>query len=254
MKKKLLFATAMVAVLAFSSCKKDDPTPGGGTNPPKEKRLKKITKTEAGVTTVFNLSYNAAGKLLSYKTADNSEFVNFTYDAAGNLTGIEQKEQEFKNLYLYTYANNLPVSAAFKSWDIKGATPVLIEDDQLTYTVENNKVSKIKLTMSGGGEANFNLSYANGELSKVTSVGAFAYSVDLTYGTKKSMYPKVSNWVLDQAGFQVQFASGHDILKVAFDFPGTALDYTIDNTNTYDANGYVLTSTDGFTQQVFEYE
>ena len=255
MKQKLLFASAIVAILAFSSCKKDDPAPGpGGTNPGTEKRLKKITKTEAGTVTVFNLSYNAAGKLQSYRTADNSEFVLFTYDAAGNLTGIEEKEQDFKNLYTYTYVNNVPVSAVFKSWDITGGAPSLIEDDVLAYTVANNRVSKIKLTMQGGGEINFNLSYTNGELSKVASEGAFVYIADFTYGTKKPMYPKVSGWVLDQAGFSAQFAAGHEILKTVFDFPGTALDKTISVGYTYDAAGYVLTSNDGITQQVFEYE
>jgi len=256
MKQKLLFASAIVAILAFSSCKKDDPAPGaGGTNPGTEKRLKKITKTEAAVVTVYNLSYNAAGKLLSYKSTDNKEFVLFSYDANGNLAAIEEQEADFKNIYTYTYQNNAPVSAIFKSWNITGGLPgTLIEDDQLAYTVANNRVSKIKLTMQGGLETIFNLAYTNGELSKVASEGPFVYVVDFTYGNKRSVYPKVTNWVLDQAGFSAQFAAGHEMLKTAFDFPGTVNDYTIDNTYTYDAGGYVLTSNDGFTQQVFEYE
>ncbi|HMK03050.1 MAG TPA: hypothetical protein VK489_02620, partial [Ferruginibacter sp.] len=179
----------------------------------------------------------------------------FSYDANGNLTGIEEQENDFKNIYSYTYANNVPVSATLKTWDITGGLPgTLIEDDQLVYSVANNRVSKIKLTMQGGMEINFNLSYANGELIKVASEGAFVYIVDFTYGTKKPMYPKVSNWVLDQAGFSAQFAAGHEILKAVFDFPGTALDYEISTTYTYDAAGYVLTSNDGDAQQVFEYQ
>ncbi len=90
MKQKLLIASAIFAIFSLASCKKDDPAPGGN-NPGTEKKLKKITKTEAGAVTVFNLNYNTAGKLVSYKTADNSEYVLFSYDANGNLTGIEEK-------------------------------------------------------------------------------------------------------------------------------------------------------------------
>lgn len=254
MKQKLLLASALLAIVTFSSCKKDDPAPGG-TNPGTEKRLKKITKTEAGDVTVYNLSYNAAGKLVSYKTADNSEYVLFAYDANGNLTGIEEQEDDFKNIYNFTYLNNVPKSATFKSWDISGGLPgTLIEDDQLAYTVTNNQVSKIKLTMTGAGETNFNLTYTNGQLSRAASEGPFAYTADLFYGNKKPMYPKVTNWILDQAGFSAQFAASNEITKIVFDFPGTGLDQTINMAYTYDANGYVLTSNDGTTQQVFEYQ
>jgi len=254
MKQKLLFASAIFAIFNFSSCKKDDPAPGGN-NPGTGKRLKKITKTEAGAATVYNLSYNAAGKLVSYKTADNSEYVLFSYDANGNLTGIEQQEEDFKNIYNYTYQNNAPVSATYKSWDISAGLPgTLIEDDLLSYTVTNNQVSKIKLTMQGGGETNFNLSYTNGRFSRAASEGPFVYTADIFYGNKKPMYPKVTNWILDQAGFSALFAASNEIVKTVIDFPGTALDQTINMTYTYDANGYVLTSNDGTTQQVFEYQ
>jgi len=254
MKQKLLIASAIFAIFSLASCKKDDPAPGGN-NPGTEKKLKKITKTEAGAVTVFNLNYNTAGKLVSYKTADNSEYVLFSYDANGNLTGIEEKEIDFKNIYTYSYQNNVPVSATFKSWNISGGLPgTLIEDDQLAYTVTNNQVSKIKLTMQGAGETNFNLTYTNGLFTRAASEGAFVYTADIFYGNKKPMYPKVTNWVLDQAGFSALFAASNEIVKTVIDFPGTALDQTINMTYTYDANGYVLTSNDGTTQQVFEYQ
>jgi len=48
MKQKLLIASAIFAIFSLASCKKDDPAPGGN-NPGTEKKLKKITKTEAGL-------------------------------------------------------------------------------------------------------------------------------------------------------------------------------------------------------------
>lgn len=255
MKKRILFASALVAALAFSSCKKDDPAPND-PGPGVEKKLKKITKTENGVVTVYNLTYNAAGKLVSYRSTDNTDFVLFSYDAAGNLTGLEQQDHDFRNIYAYTYVNNVPVSATFKSWDISGGLPgVLIEDDVLAYTVANNRVEKIKLTMQGGGITNFNFTYTNGNLTRVNNDGLIQLISEFTYGTKKPMYPKVTNWVLDQAGFSLQFAASHEILKTVFDFPGTNNDETINIAYTYDAAGYVLTSNDGVgTTQVFEYQ
>ena len=262
MKTRFLFAAAILAVMSFFSCKKDNPAPGNPTpgnpapgNPVVEKRLKKLTKTEGGKVTVYNLTYNAAGKPVSYRNADNSAYVLFTYDAAGNLTGIEEKEEDFLNFYVYTYANNIPVSGIFESWDISGGLPgTLVEDDQLSYTVTNNQVSKIKLTSPGGPEWNFNFTYTNGNLTGVNTDGVIVYIVEFTYGNKKPIYPKVTNYILDQAGFSLLFAANHEILKAVYDFPGTTHDYTTNNIYTYDSNGYVLTSTDGITQQVFEYE
>lgn len=252
MKHKFLFTVLAFTMLVFSSCKKNDPAPN---NPGTEKRLKKLTKTEAGTVTVYNLTYNAAGKLVSYRSPDNSAYVMFTYDAAGNLTGIEEKENGFLNIYVYTYVNNIPVMGIFESWDISGGLPgTLVEDDQLTYTVTNNQVSKIKLTSQGGPEWNFNLAYTNGNLTKVTAEGTIVYTATFTYGNKKPIYPKVTSYVMDQAGFSLLFAANHEILKADFDFPGTIHDYTTNNTYTYDSNGYVLTSNDGDVQQVFEYE
>jgi len=252
MKQKFLIAVLVSSILAFSSCKKSDPAP---SNPGTEKKLKKVTKTEAGTVTVYNLTYNAAGKLLSYKSPDNTAYVKFTYDAAGNLTGIEEKEQDFLNIYIYTYVNNIPVSGIFESWDISGGLPgTLVEDDQLFYTITNNQVSKIKITAQGGPEWNFNLAYTNGNLTKVTAEGPIVYTAEFTFGNKKAIYPKVTGYVLDQAGFSLLFSANHEILKADFDFPGTTHDYTTSNTYTYDSNGYVLTSNDGDSQQVFAYQ
>lgn len=256
MKHNLLLATGVAALLAFSSCKKDD-KPAPNNNPGTTKQLKKVTKTEAGVTTVYNLTYDANKRLTSYKTANNSEYVIFTYDANGNLTNVEQREDnEFKNIYAYTYVNNVPASATFKSWELTAGEPdALIEDDKLTYTITNNQVSKIKLEMlQDATEMNLLLTYSNGNLSQVTTEGTNIYTATFTYGNKKAAMPKVTNWILDQAGFSLQFGSNNDLRTIVYDFPGTVADETINTTYTYDADGYVLTSNDGTAQLVYEYQ
>lgn len=255
MKQQFLLATAVASMLIFSSCKKDKPstpTPAPGVT----KQLKKVTKTEAGTVTVYNLTYDVANRLAAYRSADNSDYVLFTYDATGNLTGIEQKDHEFKNIYAYVYANNTPVTGTFKSWELTAGEPDdLIEDDKLTYTVTNNQVSKIKLEMlQDDTEMDLLMTYTNGNLTKVISDGTVVYTAIFTFGNKKAAFPKVTGWVLDQAGFSLQFASKNEILSAVYDFPGTAADRTITTTYTYDSNGYILTSNDGDTQLVFEYQ
>ncbi len=258
MKLKVLLSIAVASIIALTSCHKDDPAPQTNTsNPPPaaSKKLKKVTMTEAGVATVYNLTYNG-NTLLSYNTDDNSEHVIFSYDAQGNLTGIEDLEKDFKNIYAYTYANNQPASGTFKSWQVvAGQTTNLIEDDRLTYTVTNNQVSNIFLEMlQTGDQTNLQLTYTSGNLTKVITDGQFPYTADFSFGTHRSAFPKVSKFVLDQAGFSLQFACNNDMLSASYDFPGTTYDRLVNTHYTYDSNGYVLISDDGTTQMVFEYQ
>lgn len=91
MKIKFLLSLAVAAILALTSCEKDDPATSPTNNPVPAKRLKKVTSTEAGAVTVYNLTYDN-NRLISYKTPDNRKYVVFSYDAQGNLTGIEEQE------------------------------------------------------------------------------------------------------------------------------------------------------------------
>jgi YD repeat-containing protein len=258
MKFKFLLAATIAALLALASCKKDDTaTPDSPANtPPPSKKLKKVTMTEDGITTIYNLAYDGANRLLSYKTADNAEYVLFSYDAQGNLTGIEEKEEEFKNIYTYSYENNAPATGVFKSWRvIAGQADELIEDDRLTYTVNSNKVTGISLEMlQAGAQVDLQLTYTGGNLTKVISTGAVPYTADFSFGTQHSAFPKVSNYVLDQAGFSLQFACNNEMLSARYDFPGTTSDVDIHTQYTYDNAGYVLTGNDGDTQMIFEYQ
>lgn len=250
MKKIVLLASMAVALLA--SCKKDNDAPKPDNA---AKLLKKVTKVENNVTTVYTLTYDAAKKLQSMISSDNVDKTFFTYDAAGNVTKVEESESDFKNIYTYTYANGVPVSGTFKSWEINGGQPDdLIEDDILTYTVANNQVSKIHLNMTQSDlELDFVMTYTNGNLTKVVSENSDFFAADFTFGTKKPAFPVISKWVLDQAGFSLQFASKNELLSAKYEFPGSQFDQTVTTTYTYDSAGYPLTSNDGETRLTFEY-
>jgi YD repeat-containing protein len=262
MKKFFLLATT-AAMLILSSCKKDNvdkPNPNPEPDPdpnPSAKVLKKMTKTEDGATTVYTLTYNNNKKLESIIANNNLEKTLFTYDAAGNLAQVEQSDEEFHNIYTYAYENGFPKSATFKSWMRRTGEPdELIEDDLLTYTVENNQVKKINLVMqlAENAEVEFDMHYTNGNLTKVTADAPFNYTAEFTFGTKKPVLPAVSKWVLDHAGFSLQYAAKNEVLSASFDFPNDNFDRTITTQYTYDANGYVLTSTDGTATMKFDYE
>jgi hypothetical protein len=88
----------------------------------------------------------------------------------------------------------------------------------------------------------------------VQTVGVDFYTATFTFGNKKPVFPVVSNYILDHAGFSLQFAAKNEVLSANYDFPGTEMDETITTQYTYDSKGYVLTSTDGTAQLKFEYE
>jgi len=252
--KKIVLLSA-VAGLLLTACKKEGSSET--TTTPGAKTLKKVTKTEGGQTTVYTFNYDAAHRLTSIRTADNSEHTDFTYDGNGNITRTEEIEEGFRNVYTYIYSNGLPASATFKSWQQHPGEPEeLIEDDVLTYTVTNNQVSRIHLNMlQASEESDFNLTYTNGNLTRVVSGGGLlGYTATFTYGTKKAAFPKLYKYVLDQAGFSLQFFGGNELLSETIDLPGTAFDVNMSMQYTYDADGNVLTSTDGSATLKFEYQ
>jgi YD repeat-containing protein len=252
--KKNFLLTGTLVILALMSCKKNDAVKP--VDPEPVKLLKKLTKTENNTVTVFNFQYDAARRLLSYKSSDNKTGIDFTYDGNGNLIKAVNNEDDYLNVYTYSNNNGVPVSGTFRSWEKTGGQlGLLIEDDQLTYTVEQNRVTKIHLKfLLAADETDFNLSYgSNGNLSKIVS-GNNNYTASFGYGSKKPVFPVVSKYILDQAGFSLQFAAKNELLSIAFDFPGTQFDESVTNQYTYDASGYVLSSNDGSSQANFEYQ
>ena len=87
----------VMAALVFSSCKKDKNSGsdvGGST-----KLLKKVTETSNGTTTVYNLNYDGNKRLTFLGSIDNVETTNFTYDGAGNVIKVEEKEHNYYSTY-----------------------------------------------------------------------------------------------------------------------------------------------------------
>lgn len=254
------FLVALITLTTLVACKKEG-SEEPATNPGSSKTLKKITETKAGQTTTFNLSYTNS-RLTSIRSTDNAEIMTFNYANDGNVTKIESTEPTERNVLEITYANGVPASASYKSFERDQAqNETLLEQYNLQYTVENALVTKVKMIVPAdpandeeGFELDYNLSYANGNLTKVETGGPFPYVATFTYGSKKSAFPALLKYVLDPAGFSLQFFSKNDLLTMNYDYPGTVLDETITNVYTYDANGNVLTANDGETLTSFEYQ
>lgn len=251
-----------LAAVSLASCKKDkidnNNPDTGGNDPdpiPTAKVLKKLTQTTNGNSTVYNFGYDAKKQLTSVKSTDNTDITNFTYDGDGNVTKVENTDETFHNIYEYVYENGIPVRGTFKSYLRENGAETLNEDDVIHYTVEEGRVTKINMDMNmQQQEMNFVLTYDNsGNVTKIQTEGSEIYTAEFTYGTKKPIFPKVFKFVLDQAGFAIQFFAKNELLSMHFDFPGEQNDAVDNMTYTYDPNGYVLTSTDGTTQMTFEY-
>ncbi|KIC94916.1 hypothetical protein [Flavihumibacter solisilvae] len=254
--KKISMLLLSLTVLVISSCSKDDDAPGGGSNGGSNaKLLKKMIKTEDGVQTTYQFSYDSKKRATSVISTNGKESTKFTYDG-DNLVKVEEMDEEFVNVYTYAYANGKPVSGTFKSWQHHAGEPdELIEDDVLTYTVQNGVVTRIHLNMTQSElEADFDLTYTNGNLTRVATAGDNFYTATFTFGNKKPVFPVISPFILDHAGFSLQFAAKNELLSAHYDFTGTEMDRTITNQYTYDDKGYVLTSNDGSAQLKFQYE
>jgi YD repeat-containing protein len=249
--KKIVLAAMSISLL-FTACKKEtsEQVPGGIAG----KTLKKITKTEGGTVTIYNIGYDASKRLASINSADNKESTVFTYDGNNNVVKVEQSDADTKNLYTYTYSSGVPVSGSFKSWQVQQGQPdELQEEDALTYTVTNNQVTKIRIENPQLGQIDFVLTYTNGNVTRIESEGINFYTATFTYGNKKPVFPQVFKYVLDQAGFSLQFFAKNELLSESYQF-GTVGGTTETMQYTYDADGNVLTSTDGTTQLKYEYQ
>ena len=245
MKKFFLIAAAM-AVLVFSACKKDKDNHSGSNGGGNGKLLKKVTKTEAGHTVAYNLNYDGNKRLTSITSNDGSETTSFTYDNAGNVTKVERKEGNYYTTFTYTYNNGIPVSGTLKlELKVAGEPDDLQQDDEFTYTVTNNQVTKIHTkNKTDGLEYDITLSYKpNGNLEKAVYSGHedYSYSVVYTYGNKKPAFPTLSKWVLD-LGFSLEFAANNALISTLIDLPGDTYDLEFTTTYTYDAAGYPITS------------
>ena len=254
--KKFLFAAGCLSLLAFASCKKDDKENNEGGDPSVTKLIKKMTEVENGVTTTYIFNYDGAKRLSNFVSTDGSQGATFTYDTRGNISKVVSVEADFKNVYMYTWQNDLPVSAHLQTWTMEDGDPQdLIEDDILTYTITDNKVSKIHLEMQDDEELDFNLTYSNnGNLTRVQSSVAGIYTADFAFGNKKSPFPQITKYVLDQAGFSLVYGSKNELITASFDFFGTGLDKTTTRVYTYDASGYPLTANDGSLKVTYEYQ
>lgn len=252
--KKIFLVAGALSMLVFSSCKKDKDSNDGDNNGGKTKLLKKVTKTENGATTVFNLTYDG-NKFQSFTTADGLEYTSLTLDGSGNVTKLDIRDHNDYTTYTYLYNNGVPVSGTVKTvHKIAGEPDDVIQDDVLTYTVVNNQVTKIKKQNKViDVEQTVNLIYnSTGNLEKATLEGEESFSVIFTWGTKKPGFPTISKWVLD-IGYTLQFFAKNEMLKAFYDFDGTLFDHELKNNYTYDGDGYPLTSDDGETKMKFEY-
>jgi hypothetical protein len=253
--KKIVLLAGAFTMLVFSSCKKDKDSNDGNNNGSKTKLLKKVTKSENGNTSVYNLTYDGS-QFKSFTTADGLEYTSLTVDGSGNITKMETRDHNYYTTYTYAYSNGVPVTGTVKTMHkVAGEPDDVIQDDVLAYTVVNNQVTKIKKQMKVADmEETVNLAYnSTGNLEKATLEGEESFSVLFTWGTKKPGFPTISKWVLD-IGYTLQFFAKNEMLTAYYDFPGgTQFDYELKTTYTYDSDGYPLTSDDGETKLKFEY-
>ena len=245
--KKQLFTLFLAVATTFVACKDDNDSIPDVESP--GKLLSKVTETEDGEITVYNLTYDNNKRLTSYKEQNNAEAANFTYDANGNITKLEFVEGESKTVFEVTYNNGVPTTGKFRSDDDD-----IEEDLILTYTVVNNQVTEITQKLGTLEYGKSIITYQNGNVAKVVTeitlpvdeeldeIPDLSSTITYTYGTKKNMFPSAGfKYMIDPMGLSARFFAKNEILSEKYEgFINATTTYQY----TYDSDSYPLTGTD----------
>lgn len=245
--KKQLFTLFLAAATTFVGCKDDNDTIPDVDKP--GKLLSKITETEDGVSTVYNLTYDNNKRLTSYKEQNNTEAANFTYDANGNITKLEFVEGQSKTVFEVAYSNGVPTTGKFRSDDDD-----IEEDLILGYKVTNNQVTEITQKLGTLEYGKATITYQNGNVAKVVSEITLPEGEDLeelpdlsttltyTYGSKKNMFPNAGfKFIVDPMGLSARFFAKNEIASEKIE---GMINATTTYQYTYDSDGFPLTGTD----------
>lgn len=255
MKKSVFLFVTLITFL--SACKdKDNPAPNNS-----KKFLKKVVSVEAGVTTVYNVSYDAQNRITSSNREDGVETREFSYNDKGLLSKVVLKQDRDHDVYEFNYnAAGEPEAGTHKIY-MEGA---LNATENYQYTLAGGKVTQIHSVTStpeGDVETTYKLFYTGANFTKLTSEGdAGEVNVTLTYGNKKSPY---SGFLLKYAlvpSLAFELFSPNEMLTMDFKYVGGGPDFSSTVTYTYSADGFPTQSitkfsgdTDNDVTSTFEY-
>lgn len=247
MKKTVFLFVTLITFL--SACKdKDNPAPNNS-----KKYLKKVVSVEAGVTSVYNVTYDAQNRIISSNREDGVETREFTYNDKGLLSKVVLKQDRDHDIYEFTYtAAGVPQSGTHKMY-LEGA---LNATENYEYTLTNGKVTQIHShteTEDGEQETIYKLFYTGENFTKLTSEGdAGEATVTLTYGNKKSPY---SGFLMKYAlvpSLAFELFSPNEMLTMDMKFIGGGPDFSSTVTYTYGADGFPTKSVTKFSDDADE--
>jgi YD repeat-containing protein len=246
-KKVFVLLPIMLVLLA---CKKNahDQQKGSSTN---TKRLIKITEVRGGQTMVYNFNYNAKGRLASINSDDRTENITFSYDNDGNVISVSESNFQFLSMFYYNYRNGKPVTATFKSWRV--SDDAILADDFYSYTVSNQRVTKIHVEMvQPFMSLDLSVTYnTDGNVTRIEAPGVL--TVSYSYGSKKPIYPNIYKYITDWS-FAPRFFAQNEINVENYNGPVASNNRVTAMQYTYGPEGYVVSSTDGTTQYTYDYQ
>lgn len=247
MKKSVFLFVTLITFL--SACKdKNNPAPDNS-----KKFLKKVVSVEAGVTTVYNVAYDAQNRIISSNREDGVETREFTYNDKGLLSKVVLKQDRDHDVYEFNYnATGEPQAGTHKIY-MEGA---LSASEKYLYTLANGKVIQIHSvtnTEDGEMETTYKLSYTGANFTKLTAEGdAGEVNVTLTFGNKKSPY---SGFLLKYAlvpSLAFELFSPNEMLTMDYKYTGGGPDFSSTVTYTYGADGFPTKSVTKFSDDVDE--
>ncbi|WP_298708725.1 hypothetical protein [Chitinophaga sp.] len=241
--KQLLSCAACVLLLAACSKNNND-------GPPKEDpaAIKYLTWAgEKNGNTKLDgiaISYNAQNRLESLLQTGGEEGMRKYYDNAGNLITSEVFTEDVLSRLHVHYVNGLPDTAVERYFD--RATNDKTDAFFLSYTVENNRVVRIRMEDSAGVKpaTDIHVRYTGENVTSILQVpvddqlDTLSY-YEWTYGTKKNPFlASKMKFHVAPTGTALLFQSANDQLTQRFRMPGLDIDEREKYVNQFDASGY----------------
>lgn len=179
------FICLIACACSILGCNKDN------SNDPKPETLKyvqKIVKIEDGNEIDYIFNYSNENRLMGYVSEEDAVSATFQYASNGQLTAIRSEEEGVIHKLEVTYeTNGDPKQATLTSHPKE--EPEEEEVTQITYQMNQGRVSRIRYVQPDDEIIDFNLSYQGNNLVKIEGINSSgSVSITSKYGNRKSAF------------------------------------------------------------------
>lgn len=237
------FISGAACILLLADCSKNNTEKPPDENTGVVQYLMKMTENSGGAGEASMLVYNAQNRLISMEGNDNTG-MRLAYDNNGNVVMAEVWTEDVLSRNYIHYVNGVPDTAVERYF--RRADNSLLETQFYRYTVENDRVVRIRMRDSAGqtSPSDIYLRYQGGNLTSLLQVPPASMTDTIvfsewTYGTKRNPFTGCkTEYYVTPVGPAALFQSANEPLTMRFRIPSTSHDFREKYVYLYDKEGY----------------